>query len=180
MRTSQLFRIAVLGFLVGAVGACTSPSEESRPADADTSSEQRDTDRVAEASNLLVQQRNRWQASSVSNYRYTLLRRVAQSPSSESPIIVTVRNDTVASAQYKSAPEIANVDPKKKQQLPTIDSLFAFIEHSAEQGVDSLRARYDAEAGYPYAVFVDRDAKKTGDEIEIEVNDLVVLTPKKQ
>lgn len=173
---SPLHLIVVLGIVSGTVGACNrAPQEPARP-QTDTLSE-KSAAQIAATQSLLAQQRNRWQASSVSDYRFTLVRNVANSPSSANPIIVTVRNGTIASARYKSAPDIVKVDPKEQKQLPTIDSLFTFVEQSAQEGIDSLRVRYDAEAGFPYTIFIDRDTKKTNDEVEIEVKDFVPLPP---
>lgn len=176
LRSYPFLLAAVLGLLGGPVGGCTPSSEESTPKQADTLTEKEASEQAGQRQSVLAQQRNRWRDAPVSDYRFTLIHSIAKSPSSGNPIIVTVRNDTVASAHYKSAPEIVDVKSKKKK-LPTVDSLFAFIEHSAQQGVDSLRVRYDAKAGFPYSIFVDRDVNKTNDEVEIEVKDFVALPP---
>jgi hypothetical protein len=39
--------------------------------------------------------------------------------------------------------------------------------------VDSLRVRHDAKAGFLYAIFIDRHAKKTNDEVAISVKDFM-------
>ena len=43
--------------------------------------------------------------------------------------------------------------------------------------VDSLRVRHDAKAGFLYAIFIDRYAKKTSDEVAISIKDFVPLPP---
>lgn len=164
--------IVAAGVLIASLAACEDPPKERPPSPADTLA------KTTATRSLLAQQRDRWQASAVSDYRFTFVRHIAQSPSSTNPVIVTVRNGSIAAARFESAPKIVKVEPEKRKHLPTIDSLFAFVRHTADEGADSLRVRYDAETGFPYAIFVDPNRKKTNDEVEIEVKDFVPLAPK--
>lgn len=124
---------------------------------------------------LYEQSRALWETQNIDDYRFIFRRRIPGSVESIGPVEITVSKGQIARVKSKVGANLLPIDPEK-EGLYVIDSLFAYLGHIIESGVDSLVIRYDAEFGFPYFAYVDdKDYEHTTSATTLEVQDFVLL-----
>jgi hypothetical protein len=119
----------------------------------------------------LQEARDRWARARISSYDYTLTRACFCSSEFTRPIIVSVRNGTVASRRYADSGQ--PIPATFENVFSTVDDLFDEIELAIDNDPAQLRASYDDSIGVPLSVYIDPEANTADDEHGFGVSNFV-------
>ena len=114
--------------------------------------------------------RARWSAAAIADYEYSYRRVCECHREQPADTIVTVRAGEVVAVRYARPdyePEVP-VAAEKISWYRTIDDLFSLVE-TAAAAATVVRVDYNAELGYPQAIYIDYLTDLVGDEVELEV-----------
>jgi hypothetical protein len=145
MRIDKNFLIAVV--LVMAA-ACHAPTELER------------------ATSDLAASRQRWAAQGLSTYQFTFDKNCFCDV--RGPVRVSVKDGVVVGAMRIATGEVVDT-----RNIPTVDSLFAFVERGISSRSDVLRVTYDPLCGFPTEIYSDGSYQIADDEITYTTKDLV-------
>lgn len=123
----------------------------------------------SETSNLEAA-RQRWRAQNLHTYAFTIQRSCFCA--NVHPLYVLVMNDTVAGALDLETGE--SVDRRSGE---TVEDLFAFIQNAIDRPAYLIRAKYDAEKGFPAEIDYDGMAQIADDEVFYRVSGVHSVPP---
>jgi hypothetical protein len=113
----------------------------------------------------LAANRQRWAASGLTNYSFTL--RMECFCAINGPVIVTVVNDSVFRVQLSGSDSTINAP-----WMPTIKKLFDVIEQDFDRNAAVLQVTYHPTLGYPTKIVSDPIANAVDDEVTYTVTDV--------
>jgi hypothetical protein len=117
----------------------------------------------------LAAARMRWARQGPADYTMTVARSCECLPEWTGPVVVTVRNGTIASRRYVRTG--AAVPARYETLFPSVEGLFARIDSASRQRVHELRVDYHPTLGYPTRISIDQNAQTVDDEVTITVPD---------
>jgi hypothetical protein len=145
MRINKIFLIAAL---IPLAAACHSPTALER------------------ATSDLDANRQRWAAQKLSSYQFTFDKYCFCAVGG--PVRVSVKDGVVVGVTRIATGEVVDT-----RYIPTVDSLFAFIEREIADHSDVLRVTYDPSRGFPTEIYSDGSYQIADDEVTYTTKDLV-------
>ncbi len=124
-------------------------------------------------------ERNRqtWQDSGVTHYRFSLHIGCFCVFSDKMPITVEVQNGEVISMTYPDGTLVAETDPNYEifSQHATIERLFSELEAGLTGDAEEVTVTYDSSRGFPAEIYFDYIKAAVDDELGLSVSNLKVL-----
>ena len=124
-------------------------------------------------------ERNRqtWQDSGVTHYRFSLHIGCFCVFSDKMPITVEVQNGEVISMTYPDGTLVAETDPNYEifSQHATIERLFSELEAGLSGDAEEVTVTYDSSRGFPAEIYFDYIKAAVDDELGLSVSNLKVL-----
>lgn len=118
----------------------------------------------------LASARALWQGERPPSYRYHFRNECGEClPEWRRPVIIRVRSGTIDLVTDAET----GVAPAFERDWPTVDSLFAVVEHAIEQRAAVLTVEYDRALGYPTLISVDYSRAVVDDEFALVARELV-------
>jgi Family of unknown function (DUF6174) len=113
-----------------------------------------------------------WDAQQPAQYSFTWRRSCECTTETTQPIRITVSGNAITSAVYVETqlPVSANV----RDNLLTIDGVFAEIQQAIADGAFAVTVTYDQTSGAPLTVGVDYDERLADEELSLVISDLAV------
>ncbi len=124
-------------------------------------------------------ERNRqtWQDSGVTHYRFSLHIGCFCVFSDKMPITVEVQNGEVISMTYPDGTLVAETDPNYEifSQHATIERLFSELEAGLTGDAEEVTVTYDSSRGFPAEIYFDYIKAAVDDELGLSVSNLKEL-----
>ncbi|WP_199332923.1 DUF6174 domain-containing protein [Nostoc sp. FACHB-190] len=117
--------------------------------------------------------RQLWNQQKLNNYRFTFSRSCFCLPKATQPVVITVRNNQVASITPVNNNE--PVDTELFQQYNSIPKLFGIIDDAIAKKASSLNVKYDPQFGYPTQINIDYNQQIADEEIYLTISNLEPL-----
>ena len=121
------------------------------------------------------QNREKWQNTNVSHYRYHLSISCFCVFSQDMPLIIEVQDGEVVSMEFQSGNEIDPSLHETFDKYATIDRLFAELEADINGAADVVTATYDETYGFPKEVTIDFIQEATDDELYLSLSNFESL-----
>jgi hypothetical protein len=115
--------------------------------------------------------RQQWESQSLDSYTFELTIGCFCGIASQTPALVTVLDDTVASAVRIS--DNVEVQADLLPAIKTIDELFDLIEDAEGGGADDIQTEYDETVGFPSSISIDYIENAIDDEISYSVASVI-------
>ena len=127
------------------------------------------------ADEMLASQQTIWAAAGITTYEYRYRKVCDCHRDTPADTIVTIADGVVIDVRYERDDYVTEmpVDPKEFQWFRTIDDLFSLVA-TAEQSAMTLRVSYHETLGYPAYIYIDYDHSLIGEEVELEVLEVLV------
>lgn len=132
----------------------------------------------AAADETLEAARARWQAAGVGgSYEYGYRKHCECYQNGPPETLVTVRDGRVQDVRHRHAGSDTDVRAEARDFAAywTVDGLFDVVASALERG-SIVRVSYDAALGYPTKIFIDHDRDFIGDELDLELTRVTVLS----
>ncbi len=126
---------------------------------------------LSAAQEQLDTHRQRWEAVSLIDYRFTFGRTCFCPPEFSPTVTITVKNKVVESVHNAQSGERLTNPPYSH----TIDDIFTIIQEAIDVGAAEVSATYDAKLGYPVDVYIDTYANSIDEEYATKVRDFTEL-----
>lgn len=139
---------------------------------------------TSEPKSEVQQARDKWQAASISHYRFKLSLGCFCAFSQDMPLNIEVRDGQVVSIAYQSGNPIDPSLMEYFQRFATVDKLFDEIQNSFQvQGnvdtagdkADEVKVTYDPTYGYPSKISIDFIKNAVDDELSLQITDFEKL-----
>lgn len=129
------------------------------------------------AKNELEKNRQIWQDSGITNYRYSLIVGCFCVFRSQMPLAVEVQNGNVASITYPDGTLVAESDPNYEtfSRYATVERIFSELEAGQSGDAEEITVAYDSVHGFPVDIYFDYIKAATDDELSILVSDFEIL-----
>ncbi|MCX6056868.1 MAG: DUF6174 domain-containing protein [Chloroflexi bacterium] len=129
------------------------------------------------ASSELDRNRQTWQDSGVTHYRFSLNIGCFCVFRDKMPITVEVQNGEIISMTYPDGTLVAVTDPNYEtfSQHATIERLFTELEAGQSGDADEVTVTYDSTRGFPSEIFFDFIKAAADDELTLSVSNFQVL-----
>ena len=129
------------------------------------------------ASSELDRNRQTWQASGVTHYRFSLNVGCFCVFRDKMPITVEVQNGEIISMTYPDGTLIVETDPNYEtfSQHATIERLFSELEAGQSGDADEVTVTYDSARGFPSEIHFDYIKAAVDDELSLSVSNFEVL-----
>lgn len=105
------------------------------------------------------EQQRKWEAQNIDDYRFTYAALCFCPNELTDPMVVSVRDGRVTGARYVRTG--GDVPARVRENLPTVDRLFAAIAAAKERG-DYLDVQYHPQLGYPVTATIGTLANDAG------------------
>lgn len=115
----------------------------------------------------LNRQRRQWEAQDLANYRYTGRRICFCMREAVGPVLVEVREGTIASLTDQESGE--PVGENFVELWPSIDGVFGLVQDAIDREAAEITVEYDAERGFPTSVSIDYIEEAVDDELGFTV-----------
>jgi hypothetical protein len=122
----------------------------------------------------LERQRAKWARQQITSYRLVYRRDCECGEALTSPTAIEVRGGAVAAATYADGDPVPS---HVRDDLPTVDALFAMVAEAIQQEADLLEVTYDASRGYPTRIAIDYRFNAVDDEVTHSVLSLEIILP---
>ncbi|HET9910548.1 MAG TPA: DUF6174 domain-containing protein [Anaerolineales bacterium] len=119
--------------------------------------------------------KEKWQAASISHYRFNLFVGCFCVFSQDMPLVIEVRNGEVVSMEYQSGNEIDASSRELFEQYATIDHIFAELEKDINGEADEVVVKYDPMYGFPTEANIDVIKDAIDDELALTVSNFEKL-----
>lgn len=121
----------------------------------------------------LRQNRRRWAAQNIANYRYTLQINCFCLPEVRQPVVIEVRNGkrTSITPVQSGLP----VNASYFRRYDTIPKLFNVIQAAINDKADSISVTYDPALGYPTQISIDPEQLAADEEIWLTINNFQII-----
>lgn len=136
---------------------------------------------AGEPKSEVEQARDKWQAASISHYRFELFISCFCVFNEDMPLLIEVKDGAIVSMEFKSGKEIDPQLLELFQRYDTIDKLFDGIEsgfdfEGDDQGpADKVTVEYDATYGFPTRIDIDFIEQAIDDELYLSVSGFEAL-----
>ena len=129
------------------------------------------------ASSELDRNRQTWQTSGVTHYRFSLNIGCFCVFRDKMPITVEVQNGEIISMTYPDGTLAAVTDPNYEifSKHATIERLFTELEAGQSGDSDEVTVTYDSTRGFPSEIFFDYIKAAADDELTLSVSNFQVL-----
>ncbi|HEX5049691.1 MAG TPA: DUF6174 domain-containing protein [Gammaproteobacteria bacterium] len=118
-----------------------------------------------------------WQSTGLASYEYGYRKYCACHPDKPPETVVTVRGGSVVGVRHRPVGYDREVpaEARNLQYYWTVDGLFDLLAAAFDRGAQ-VRVAYDAARGFPTELHIDYDKNAIGDELDIELTQVVPLT----
>lgn len=125
----------------------------------------------------LEKNRQTWQDSGITHYRFSLNIGCFCAFRDQMPITVEVQNGEVISMTYPDGSLVAGTDPNYEtfSRHATIDRIFSELEAGLAGGADEVTVTYDPIHGFPNDIYFDYIKAAADDELSITASNFEVL-----
>lgn len=120
----------------------------------------------------LGSRRATWAAIRPYAYAYTLRRSCFCAPESLGPVRVSVQGDIVVERTYADTGE--PVPAHLADLFPTVEGLFALVDHALASGAHEVVVEYEPALGFPEEVWIDYRERLADDELGLSVTSIPV------
>jgi hypothetical protein len=121
--------------------------------------------------------RQTWQDSGITHYRYSLNIGCFCAFRNQMPITVEVQNGEIISMTYPDGTLVAETDPNYEifSKHATIDRIFSELEAGLAGDAEEVTVTYDSSRGFPSEIYFDYIKAAADDELSLTVADFEVL-----
>ena len=121
--------------------------------------------------------RQTWQDSGITHYRFALNIGCFCAFRDQMPITVEVQNGEVVSMTYPDGTLIPKTDPNYEtfSKHATIDRIFSELEAGLAGDADEVTVKYDSAHGFPSDIYFDYIKAAADDELSLTVSEFEVL-----
>ena len=125
----------------------------------------------------LEKNRQAWQDSGITHYRYSLNIGCFCAFRNQMPIAVEVQNGEIVSMTYPDGTLVAKTDPNYEtfSKHATIDRIFSDLEAGLAGGAEQVTVTYDSAKGFPNNIYFDYIKAAADDELSITVSNFETL-----
>ena len=125
----------------------------------------------------LEKNRQAWQDSGITHYRFSLNIGCFCAFRDRMPITVEVENGEIVSMVYPDGTLIAATDPNYEifSRHATIERIFSELEAGLAGGADEVTVTYDSAHGFPSEIYFDYIKAAMDDELSLTVSNFEVL-----
>ena len=125
----------------------------------------------------LESNRQTWQDSGVTHYRFSLNVGCFCAFRNQMPITVEVQNEEIISMTYPDGTLIVETDPNYGifSQHATIERLFSELEAGQSGDADEVTVTYDSTRGFPSEIYFDYIKEAADDELSLSVSNFEAL-----
>jgi hypothetical protein len=129
------------------------------------------------ARSKLETNRQTWQDSGITHYRFTLFIGCFCPFLDQMPITIEVQNGEVISMTAVDGTPIAETDPGYEtfSRYATIDHIFSTLEAGLSGDADEVTVTYDSAHGFPSEIYSDYTKDAVDDELSLTVSEFEVL-----
>ncbi|MCE9646103.1 MAG: DUF6174 domain-containing protein [Chloroflexi bacterium] len=129
------------------------------------------------ASTELEKNRQTWQASGITHYRFSLNIGCFCAFRNQVPLTVEVQDNRVVSMAYSDGTLVAETDPNFPvfSQHATIERIFSELEAGLTGGADEVTVTYDPVRGFPSDIYFDYIKAAADDELSLSVSNFEPL-----
>ena len=118
----------------------------------------------------LLEHQQRWAATNVNNYRYTVYQSCIGPDYCFKPHVVEVRDGVVVAITDER-----NGTQVNSQGFSTVDNLFAIIQEAIWNNHHEVAVAYDHKYGYPIRIWIDPQEQVASEEISLDVTAFEVV-----
>jgi len=131
----------------------------------------------AGTSTELEKNRQTWQDSGITHYRFSLNIGCFCAFRSQMPITVEVQNGEIISITYPDGTLAAETDPGYEtfSRYATIERIFSELEAGLAGDAEEVTVTYDSARGYPSEIYFDYIKDAVDDELSLTVSNFEVL-----
>ena len=131
----------------------------------------------AGTSTELEKNRQPWQDSGITHYRFSLNIGCFCAFRSQMPITVEVQNGEIISITYPDGTLAAETDPGYEtfSRYATIERIFSELEAGLAGDAEEVTVTYDSARGYPSEIYFDYIKDAVDDELSLTVSNFEVL-----
>ncbi len=125
----------------------------------------------------LDRNRQTWQDSGITHYRFSLNIGCFCAFRDKTPITVEVQNEEIISMIYPDGTLVATSDPNYEifSQHATIERLFTELEAGLSGDADEITVTYDSTYGFPSEIYFDYIKAAVDDELSLSVSNFEVM-----
>ncbi len=125
----------------------------------------------------LERNRQTWQASGITHYRYSLIVGCFCVFRNKMPITIEVKNNEIVSITYPDGTLVAETDPNYEtfSRYATIDRVFTVLEEGLAGEAEKTTVTYDTTRGFPQEIHFDYIIAAMDDELSLSISDVQVL-----
>jgi len=125
----------------------------------------------------LERNRQTWQDSSITHYRFSLNIGCFCAFRSQMPITVEVQNNEIVSMTYPDGTLVAATDPNYEtfSSHATIERIFSELEAGLAGDADDVTVTYDSTLGFPSEIYFDYIKEAADDELSLTVSNFEAL-----
>jgi len=125
----------------------------------------------------LEKNRQTWQDSGITHYRYSLNIGCFCAFRNQMPITVEVQKGEIVSMTYPDGTLVAKTDPNYEtfSKHATIDRIFSELEAGLAGGAEQVTVTYDSAKGFPNNIYFDYIKAAADDELSITVSNFETL-----
>ncbi len=129
------------------------------------------------ASTELEKNRQTWQDSGITNYRFSLTVGCFCPFRSQMPLTVEIQNGEIISMTYLDGAPVAAADPNYEtfSRYATIERIFSQLEAGLTGEADEVTVTYDSAHGFPSKIYFDYIKAAVDDELSLTVSNFEVL-----
>jgi hypothetical protein len=125
----------------------------------------------------LEKNRQTWQDSGITHYRFSLNIGCFCAFRNQMPITVEVQNEEIISMTYPDGTLVAATDPNYEifSRHATIERIFSELEAGLAGDADEVTVTYDSAHGFPSEIYFDYIKDAADDELSLTVSNFEVL-----
>ena len=125
----------------------------------------------------LEKNRQTWQDSGITHYRFSLLVGCFCPFRDQMPLTVEIQNGEIISMTYSDGTLVAATDPNYEtfSRHATIERIFSELEAGLTGGADEVTVTYDSVRGFPSEIYFDYIKDAVDDELSLTVSNFEVL-----
>jgi hypothetical protein len=123
----------------------------------------------------IEQNKEKWQDSGISHYRFQLFLSCFCVFNEDMPLIIEVQDGEVVSMGYQSRNEIDATNRELFDKYATIDRIFAELEAGLNGAADKVTVEYDPMYGFPTKADIDVVEEAIDDELYLTISNFEAL-----
>jgi len=123
----------------------------------------------------LAQNLQKWQAQSITHYRFSLDVRCFCAFTGQMPLSIEVKDGQVVSETDKTGQSVAAPFKQAFDKYDSIEKLFTLLDAAQNGGADLVTIEFDPQYGYPQTAYIDYMANVSDDENRFTISSFEVL-----